>query len=239
MSLDWYYVYSQRYEALHYALKDSIKDSRFNVKPLFIDQSEFNKVTYNGVGTHFLSGCYIKQEILLKILKTVPLGTYFIFTDADCAVLNNTGLYEFFQMYMNNDIDMVFASEGKTCNIGISLIRASEKTIAFFETVLNRTKEDPTILDQDLINSLFPEFPELSIAHFDSSIIGLSIYYGPRYHRDTLKLVQFLCTNTQDYRINMNDKYKSMEALGVSVNTYIIQALQNGRSPDELAVTIA
>ena len=236
MSLDWFYVYSQRYEALHNMLQDSIKDPRFNVKPLFVDQSEFSKTTYREGANHFLSGCFIKQEVVLHILKKLPLNTYFLFTDVDCVIRNESGLYDFFKGYMDKEIDMAYMWEGSSSsNIGISLLRVNEKTIAFYESVLKKGHENPTMVDQNIIVSLLPEFTGL-VKQFDKSVLCLSNYYGETEPKSGILMVHILCTCTPDYRQNMMQKYMGTKAFGVPIETYIKKAIDNGRTPDELGL---
>ena len=237
MSLSWYYVYSQRYEALHHMLKDSIKDPRFNVVPLFVEQSEFNKTTYNNDNDHFLSGCFIKQEILLLILKKLPKDTYFIFSDADCVVTKETGLYEYFQSYMNRGVDMAYMWEGSSSNIGISILRANDKTIAFYESVLKKAKENPKLLDQDIVCSLFPEFTGV-LGQFDKSVFCLSNYYKETEPKSDILMVQFLCGNSKDYRLNMMQKYMGAKIIGIPIETYIKMAINNGRTSNEIGAWV-
>ena len=236
MSLEWFYVYSQRYEALHHMLQDSIKDPRFNVKPLFVDQSEFTKTTYREGTTHFLAGCFIKQEVVLHILKKLPLNTYFLFTDVDCVITKEAGLYDFFKGYMDKEIDMAYMWEGSSSsNIGVSLLRVNEKTIAFYESVLKKSRENPTMVDQNIIVSLLPEFRG-QVAHFDKSVLCLSNYYAETEPKSGILLVQVLCCCTPDYKQNMMQKYMGAKTLGVPIERYIQNAIDNGRTPDELGV---
>lgn len=236
MTIPWYYVYSQRYEALHHMFKDSIKDERFNVVPLFVDQSEFNKVTYNNIGTHYLTGCFIKQEIILHILKKLPTNSYFLFTDVDFVILNEKGLYEFFQGYMDRGVDMAYMWEGDKCNVGFALLRANEKTIAYFNNVVNRGREASNLNDLEVMFPLFSEFRQTgAIEILDKSVICLSNYYSET-EKSGIKMVQLLCNNSKNYRENMMEKYMGAKAFNISIEKYINMAVYNGRTPDELGL---
>jgi hypothetical protein len=213
--------------------KDSIKDPRFNVVPLFVDQSEFNKTTYDKNKSHFLSGCFIKQEIILHILKKLPINTYFLFTDVDFVVLKESGLYEFFQSYMNRGVDMAYMWEGEKCNVGFALLRANEATIAYFEAVVKKGRENSNLNDLDVMFPLFSEFPG-SIEILDKKILCLSNYYNETEPKSHIAMVQILCGNSKDYRQNMMQKYMGVKAFGVPIEPYINMALENGRTPDEL-----
>jgi hypothetical protein len=242
MSLSWYYVYSQRYEALHHMLKDTVKDPPLNLVPLFVDQSEFNKTTYNENKNHFLSGCFIKEEVILHILKKLPINSYFIFTDVDVAVLNNDGLFDFFQTYIEKEYDIVYTWEGnnsdskiKNYNIGISLIRVNEKTIQFFEAFMEKSRGDTNIADQELVCSLLPDF-QGKFCVFDKNVVCLSNYFNETEPKSGIKLIQILCSNSKDYRRNMYEKYCGAKAFGLPIEKYITLALENGRTRDEIGI---
>lgn len=238
MSISWYYVYSQRYEALHHMFKDSIKDPRFNVTPLFVEQSEFNKTTYNIDKGHFLSGCFIKQEIILHILKKLPTNSYFLFTDVDFVIINEKGLYEFFQGYMDRGVDMAYMWEGDKCNVGFSLLKANEKTIAYFEAVVKKGRETSDLFDMEVMFPLFPEFRQTgTIEILDKSVICLSNYYNET-EKSGIKMLQVLCSNSKNYKVNMMEKYMNIKAFGVPIEKYITMAIQNGRTPDELGLIL-
>jgi Nucleotide-diphospho-sugar transferase len=242
MSLSWYYVYSQRYEVLHYMLQDTIKDTRFNVVPLFVDQSEFNKTTYKKNADHFFAGCFIKQEIIVRILKKLPTGTYFLFTDVDMVILNDDGLYDFFKTYMDRGIDMVYMWEGsdsnsdiKNCNVGFALLKACPQTIAFFETVLEKAPTSQNMYDMQVMLPLFSEFPG-KIELFDKNVICLSNYFNETEPKSGIKVVQVLCSNNKDYHHNMYQKYCGIKAFRLPIEKYITMALENGRTCDELGI---
>jgi len=240
--LPWFYVYSERYEAMHYMLHSHIyKDPDFRVHPIKVDQSEFAKTTYLESNTHFLSGCFIKQECMLRILKGIPSGSYFLFTDVDLIVLNPNGLFDYFKGYMDRDIDMVYMWENvgkegvQNCNVGFALIKASPKTIAYFESVLQAAATCKNKYDMEIMAPLFSGFPG-TIEIFDKNIICLSNYFNEIEPKSGIKIVQALCNNHKDYHLNMQEKYMCMQNLGAPIQQCIELALQNGRSLDELGL---
>ena len=211
-TLNWYYVYSQRYEALHHMFKSRIHDSRFKIVPLFVDQSEFNKTTYLPGAGHFLSGCLIKQEVILRILKSLPKDTYFLFTDIDIVTLQENGLFEYFQSHIERNPDMVYMWENSDVlgadgytnyNIGISLLRANEKTIAFYEKVVEKGRNRKELADQELVCSLLPEF-DGKMEQFDRSVLCLSNYFNETEPKSKILMVQVLCGNSKDYKENIS-----------------------------------
>jgi hypothetical protein len=241
--LPWFYVYSERYEAMHYMLHSHIyKDPDFRVHPIKVDQSEFAKTTYLESNTHFLAGCFIKQATILQILKQLPTDSYFIFTDVDILVFNTNGLREMFQSYMDKGCDMVYSWENsdqdipiKNYNIGISLIRVNEKTIKFFERFMEKSRTSVNTLDQNLLCSLLPEFPG-TLGVFDKHVVTMSNFLNDLETTSKIKILQTLCSNHKDYHLNMQEKYMCMQNLGAPIQQCIELALQNGRSLDELGL---
>jgi len=224
--------------------KDRINDTRFNIFPLFVDQSEFNKTTYIPGANHFLSGCLIKQEVILYILKSLPKDTYFLFTDIDIVILEQNGLFEYFQSHIQDNPDMVYMWENSDVvghngftnyNIGISLLRANDKTIAFYEKLIEKGKNQPDLLDQELVCSLLPEF-DGKIDTFDRSVLCLSNYYNETEPKSNVRIVQVLCGNSTNYKVNMMQKYMGAKSFGVAIEGYIQEAINNGRTPDELGL---
>ncbi len=240
----WFYAYSQRYEALHYMFKDMIKDPRIAVTPLFVDQSEFSKTTYQEGTHHFFCGCFIKQEMMLYAMKKLPIGSYFLFTDVDLVVLNQHKLYDFFQDYIQRKVDMVYMYEGQNsdipymnCNVGFALIRVSEITIAYFEEVLRQAKTSVDKFDMEIMQPLFRTFPG-TIETFDRTKIVLSNHFMDIAEKQEVLVVQLLCGNNKDYHINMMQKYSGAKAFGVQIETYLEAALRNGRTPDEIGLRL-
>lgn len=242
--LRWFYAYSPRYEALHHMLKDTIQDSRIALTPLFVDQSEFSKTTYQDGTHHFFCGCFIKQEMILHILKKMPTGSYFLFTDVDLVVLNQHKLYDFFQTYISRQVDMVYMHEGQNadipymnCNVGFALLRVSEKTIAYFEEVMRQARESVDKFDMEIMQPLFRTFPG-TIETFDPEKIVLSNQVHAVPNKNEMLVVQLLCGNNKDYKMNMMQKYMGAKAFSVPIEKYLETALRNGRTPDEIGVIL-
>ena len=68
-TIDWYYIYSQRYHPFHLYLQDKIPKNTFNAKGIFVDQSVFDEHLYKHSGEHFFSRITVKVETILCILK--------------------------------------------------------------------------------------------------------------------------------------------------------------------------
>lgn len=242
MKIPWYYVWSQRYAALHYALEDAInKSDHFQAKGVFVDQSEFNKTTYREGFGHFMCGCFIKHENLLKILKEVPLYSYIIFSDVDNVLLNHKGLFEYFETIMDRGVDMVYmwekADPRKSVNIGFSLLRASPKVIQFYENVM-KNSINSFKADGDLVDELLHDFPG-SLETFDPHYCILSNYIEETQPKTNIKVIQVLCSNDSNFSINMLQKYKGAKYLGIPIEKYIMKAIESGIHPDVLGVKLA
>lgn len=225
-------------------LVDTVKDERFKVTPLFVEQSEFNRTTYRDGAPHFFSGCFIKQEMILHILKQVPEGTYFLFTDVDLAILRQDALYDFLKRYTDRQIDMVYMHENQNkeyapmnCNVGFALIRASTKTRNFFEEVMRQARTTTDKFDMEIMTPLFPNFPG-RIETFDPTRIVLSNQFTSLERPQDAIIVQLLCGNNSDYRKNMMQKYSGAKAFGIHIEKYLEEALRAGRSPDELGLPL-
>lgn len=241
MKIPWYYVWSQRYAALHYALEDAIqKSEHFEAKPVFVDQSEFNKTTYREGFGHFMCGCYLKQENLLKILKSVPLYSYIIFSDVDNVLVNDKGLFEYFQSFMDRGIDMVYMWEKeetrKHVNVGFSLLRVSPAVIRFYEKVM-KDSIGSTEPDGNLVDFNLKDFPG-SVEVFDPHYCILSNYIAETEPKTNIKIVQVLCGSHADFRLNMHEKYGGSKHLGVPIENYIMKAIQSGISPEVLGLSM-
>jgi hypothetical protein len=243
--LPWYYVYSPRYTAFHYMMQDCIRDSRFELRPIFVEQSVFKKA-YNPAAGHFMCGCYIKLEKILELLKTLPLYSYFLLTDNDVIVIKNEGLFEYLQVFMDKGVDMAFMRErvGEfQVNVGFQLFKVCPRVIRFFEEVIeitrsSNTSETDKMDEQSIVVSLLPKFPG-TIEIFDNTRIVLSNMFNETNPKENINAVHLLCGNHKDFRMNMYEKYMGIKALGAPVEQYIRRAIQDGIHPDELGVTIS
>jgi len=240
-TIPWYYVYSQRYDALHRMFQDSIKDNRFTVKPYFVDQSEFAKTTYQNVSHHYLCGCMIKWEVARAILHRTEPNTYILFTDVDFVMLNQTGLYEYLESVMERKVDICFMWEGKgkedprrNSNLGFCLVRATPEVLAYFDTVLANAT-DPELCDMDYFYNYYHTFHG-TIETADRTRLCLSNYFAETEPKSDIHMVQLLCNNHKDYRLNMQEKYYGAKAFGIPIEMYINQSLQSGISMEELGL---
>jgi len=222
--------------------QDSSKDSRFVVKPYFIDQSEFAKTTYREGSTHYLCGCNIKWEVAKAILERTEPNTYILFTDVDLVMLKEEGLYEYLETVMKRNVDMAFMWEKKEkydspikqSNLGFALLRANPEVIDYFRRV-NTNATDPNECDVDYLFRYFDSFPG-TIEVLDRTRLCLSNYFAETEPKTNIHMMQLLCNNHKDYRLNMKEKYYGAKMCGIPIETYINQSLQSGISMEELGL---
>ena len=151
----WYYAWSPAYEIFHRIMISTINDiSGIKLMPVFFPQSFFEK-SHEG---HAFNGITLKMELLLNVLRKNP-GKYSIVSDADLIIYGDSSFVEYLDKYTTKD--MVFMHENtysNDVNIGICMIKSSDKTIAFFEKVIQRIKNENGH-DQTIVNEELPFFP--------------------------------------------------------------------------------
>jgi hypothetical protein len=243
-ALDWYYVYSPKYEIFHQLIYNSIGDcSGFVLHPCFFPQSAFSNL-YASETTHFLSGSYIKFNVQLDAMKK-HMGEYIVFSDADICVLQTTALRDYLTRYMNYDI--VYMSdnlENTIYNIGFGLIKCTQSTIDFFTTVRD-TIASSGRLDQTIVNELLAEYPELSVGMFSTpEMIQSNMYPVFRKEEENMYVVQMLCSGTS-FEHNYLEKLltasvfydlRDLEQLiPVCIWNSLIKYLQDNNIPNPLA----
>ncbi len=160
--IPYVFVWSENYKVFADCLKKSVQTypSIFTDESQHIPQTEFDKSIYK-IDGHFLNGCFIKLEKTLECLYTFPENSYFIFSDADIILFPNKQLPELINFYRTIEADIVFMRESLTnpiSNIGFSLIRVNDHTRALFQTALQLAQQDPTSLDQTVVNKALQTF---------------------------------------------------------------------------------
>ena len=68
------------------------------------------------------------------------------------------------------------------------------------------------------------------------SVLCLSNYYDETEPKSNIRIVQVLCGNSTNYKVNMMQKYMGAKSFGVVIEGYIQEAINNGRTPDELGL---
>lgn len=192
--MDWLYVWSPRYRFFHELMQASLKDvSGFQVQPVFAEQHLFTRTHTEG---HFLTGIPIKIYVIVNYIQQ-NLGKTFLFTDVDLIVLPE---------FSRNDLDPYLATD-ITCmneihakqpyNIGCLLIRCTPDTLAFFQRVLQRIKEEK-LLDQDAFAQELPSFSgSVGLFHPEEFLQSNMLSEdSSRY-----KIIQCLCSEEDSTRL--------------------------------------
>ena len=201
----WYYVWSPKYEIFHQLLASSVSESaQFDLKPCFFPQSAFSTL-YNPDAAHFFAGNSLKFDVIVAALKTNK-GKHIIVSDADIIVQNPDKLAAYLKKYER--FDVVYMQDNfinDTLNIGFSLIKSTDTTIAFFEKICNEIKTTGE-QDQALVNKYIEEsgliystFMLPWVIQSNMSIEGAIDCY----------VMQMLCSNNKTYEENLFEKLES------------------------------
>jgi hypothetical protein len=196
MALDWYYVYSPKYEIFHQLIYNSVSDcSGFKLHPCFFPQSAFSTL-YKPGSEHFFAGNCLKFNVMLDAMKECD-GRYIIVSDADLCILQSEQLRSYLEKYMAYDIVYMRDNLGNnTLNIGFGLIKCTPATLAFFTQVRNMIAETGR-QDQAIVNELLGEHPELSVGMFSTPEMIQSNMYSVFYKEEAqFQVVQMLCSGT-------------------------------------------
>lgn len=167
--MDWLYVWSPRYRFFHELLQATTKDlSGFHIQPVFAEQHLFKPMDST---QHFLTGIPIKIHAIIKYIEK-NMGKYFFFTDVDIIVLPEFSIQDF-EPYKQNDITSMKECHSEVKhNIGCLLIRCCPETLAFFQRVCQRIRNEK-LLDQYAfhleIPSLEGKIGQFSEDHFVQS----------------------------------------------------------------------
>ncbi len=204
-SLDWYYVYSPKYEIFHQLIYNSVSDcSGFKLHPCFFPQSAFSTL-YKPGSEHFFAGNCLKFNVMLDAMAECD-GRYIIVSDADLCVLKSHELRTYLNAYMNYDIVYMRDNfENNTLNIGFGLIKCTPATLDFFTSVRN-TIANTGRQDQAIVNELLATRSDLSVGMFSTpEMIQSNMYRKLIAEEEKMLIVQMLCSGTS-YEYNLAEK---------------------------------
>jgi hypothetical protein len=157
MQIPWYYMWSENYRFFHEIVKDSMKEPEFELRPIEIAQSCFDKELYKVEGKHHWEGSFIKIDLLIDRLKEAieQSEPYILFTDVDLVV--KPGVYQGLKTYIDDGYEMVFLKEGEQLNIGFILLRTSQHVIDFWKGI-RKMMEEKEGHDQAYVNQAIHAF---------------------------------------------------------------------------------
>lgn len=160
-SIPYYYIWTPNYKLLSTILQWGLSQYSFlEEKSIFMEQSVFDTKMYKSP-EHFLRGCFIKLEKTLELLETLPENSYFLFSDADILIFPERNLKGVIDLYISSNTDIVFMREAPdqdVSNIGFSLLKVCEQNRELFRNALTLSKEQPTNLDQTLVNEALKQY---------------------------------------------------------------------------------
>ncbi len=155
------YFYSDSYEFYNVHIKENLEDI-FQLKAIKIDDIKEKKY-----GHHF-DGLNIKIELIIKEIKE-NMKNPIVFSDATIFInsKNKNQLKHYFDEYKKYDLS--FIKEGDAYNIGLIFINCNEKTLDFFEKVLDLLNSKEITWDQAAVNKLLPS-SDVKYTTFDNRI---------------------------------------------------------------------
>jgi hypothetical protein len=169
------YFYSDLYAFYHEHLKDTLS-SHFDLKGILIEN-------LNAKANHsFSGGVTIKIELLIQSIKD-NMNECIIFSDATIFVREKFAdkLPHYFDIFKGNDLTFPnnnLSPDKKVYNIGLILIKCHERTLLFFEKVLEELK-DKRGWDQAIVNEqLNKHGNDLKIGMFDVERIFCGYRFG-------------------------------------------------------------
>ena len=129
-------VWSDNYGVFADILSSLVSDKYFDLQLIEIAQELFDKNTYKE-NKHFLSGMFIKDYEIWKILNTLPENEHFIFSDIDTIVFEEE-LYNYIIPYLEKDNDIVFYKENNDdINVCFMLIKNTIKVKELYKIILD------------------------------------------------------------------------------------------------------
>lgn len=213
--MDWLYVWSPRYQFFHELLSATTRDlSGFHIQPVFAEQKLFTPLDTSG---HFLTGIPIKIHVIIKYIER-NMGKFFFFTDVDLIVLPEFSVQDL-EPYKENDITtMLECHDEVKHNIGCLLVHCNTKTLAFFQRVLQRIRNEK-LLDQYAFHLEVPSF-EGKIGKFSEKQFAQSNML--QENEDRYKIVQCLTSESNPTQVLLEKVLTIMSVFDVSaIQTFL------------------
>ena len=167
-------------------------------------------------GHTFGGGVSIKIELIINKIKE-NMNKHIIFSDASIFINKNKvdEIYDLFSNYLSYDMCFADNNINSEYNIGIILIYCCDKTLSFFETVLERLEKnkgwDQNVTNQ-LINSTDKKY--LSITKFPIN----KIYCGrslPNDIIDEFLIFKSFISHSSDANHNYNQRIQIFKNSGL------------------------
>jgi len=221
--LPWYFVWSDKYAVFADILTSVVSDKYFDLYPIEIPQEVFDRTLYQQE-KHFLSGMFIKDYEIYKILQNTEENSYFIFSDVDVIAFEDelhNYLVPFLENRDNNDI--VFYKENETrINVCFMLIKNTKKVKELYESIIEEHKIHKNDLDGNTMNKMLKtwdgKYSTFSPEHVASTI---NMEISQKTYKN-ICLFAASCTAFDEYRLNNIEKLLSYKHLfNLDVTEYI------------------
>lgn len=169
-----------------------------------VEGIEINDLNNDKGGHTFFNGVSVKIELIISKIKE-NLNNFIIFSDATIFINKNnvSTLSDFFDIYKVNDLCFLPERENYY-NIGIILIKCNDKTLSFFNNVLDDLRMNKG-WDQDVINKHLQYNNNLIVNNFDSSKILIGWEFNNTY-RDTYLIYKSFIHHNSDIIKNYNTR---------------------------------
>ena len=222
-TLPWYFVWSDKYGVFADILTSVVSDKYFDLYPIEIPQEVFDRTTYKE-GEHFLSGMFIKDYEIYKILQNTEENSYFIFSDVDVIAFEDE-LHNYLAPFLENrdNNDIVFYKENETSiNVCFMLIKNTKKVRELYESIIQEHKIHKNDLDGSTMNKMLKTW-DGKYSTFSPEYVASTI--NMEISQKTYKnicLFAASCTAFDDYRLNNIEKLLSYKHLfNLDVTEYI------------------
>jgi hypothetical protein len=230
--IPWFSVWSDKYGVFADILSSLISDTYFDLQLIEVAQEIFDKNTYKE-NKHFLTGMFIKDYEIWKLLNTIPENEYFIFSDIDAIVFEEE-LYNYITPFLEKDNDIVFYKENDTnINVCFMLIKNTKKVKELYKMILDDHIDNPDECDGDVMNKILKRWNgkyDTFSPDYISSNINIII---SNKNFASICVFQGSCTAFNNYKLNNLEKLLSFHYLFNLDLTFYIQSIINELNSDD------
>ena len=225
--LPWYFVWSDNYSVFADTLTSIISDKYFDLYPIEVAQEIFDEILYKK-GDHFLSGMYIKDYEIYKILENTKENDYFIFSDVDVIAFEEE-LNNYLTPFLKSDNDIVFYKETETSiNVCFMLIKNTKKVRELYERIIEHHKIHKNCLDGSIMNEMLKTWDgkyDTFLPDYVASNINKPIIKGTF---NNICVYAASCTAFNNYKLNNIEKLLSYHYLfNINVQEYITDIISD------------
>jgi hypothetical protein len=235
--LPWYFVWSDNYGVFADILTSIISDNFFDLCPIEIPQEEFDRTLYQE-GKYFLTGMYIKDYEIHKILQNTKEDSYFIFSDVDVIAFEDE-LHDYLVPFLENkdNNDIVFYKENETnINVCFMLIKNTKKVRELYESIIEHHKIHNDYCDGGLMNEMLKTW-DGKYSTFSPDYVASTINMKISEHNyKNICVFAASCTAFNNYKLNNIEKLLSFQNLFNMDLTEYIDSIKNELDEKDLKI---